>query len=63
MLKHINILLLIAIVGGIIFYNISEPEPVVQVENCKKQTPDPGSDGDEYEEIKELLGSEKASTE
>ena len=63
MLKHINILLLVAVIGGIIFYKTSEPIPVVQVENCKKETPDPGSDGDEYEYLKNTFGSEKASTE
>ena len=59
MLKIVNIVLFIAVTLGIYFTteveDKSEKQEVVEIY--------PGDTADEYEKIKELLGSEKASTE
>tara|TARA_B100000424_G_scaffold235311_1_gene199592 strand:+ start:504 stop:683 length:180 start_codon:yes stop_codon:yes gene_type:complete len=59
MLRIINFILLITIGAGIFLAvddrSGSQKEPVVEIY--------PGDTADEYEKIKELLGSEKASTE
>ena len=59
MLKIVNIILFIAVTLGIYFTtefeDKSEKQEVVEIY--------PGDTADEYEKIKELLGSEKASTE
>tara|TARA_R100001082_G_C4233598_1_gene104298 strand:+ start:47 stop:226 length:180 start_codon:yes stop_codon:yes gene_type:complete len=59
MLRIVNIILAILVVLGIYFTtefeDKSEKQEVVEIY--------PGDTADEYEKIKELLGSEKASTE
>ncbi len=59
MLRVVNIILVISIVMGIYFITVDEDESkkqeVVEIY--------PGDTADEYEKIKEILGSEKASTE
>jgi len=59
MLRIVNIILFTLVSLGIFF-------TLEDVDTCEKQTTVeiyPGDTADEYEEIKELLGSEKASTE
>ena len=59
MLRIVNIILFVSVGLGI-FFTMEDQD------TCEKQTVVeiyPGDTADEYEEIKELLGSEKASTE
>ena len=59
MLRIVNFILF-ALVGLGVFFTIEDQD------TCEKQTVVeiyPGDTADEYEKIKELLGSEKASTE
>ena len=67
MLKQINIILGLSIVTGVIYssYILSSPEPVAMEEPVVRpgyDTPMPGSEGDQWEEFNNLMGSIQDST-
>ena len=66
MLKQINIILGLIVATGIIYgSHLLSTEPVVVEEPVVKigyDTPAPGSEGDQWEEFNNLMGSQQAST-
>ena len=67
MLKQMNIILGLLVATGLIYasHTLTTPEPVVVEEASYKigyDTPSPGSEGDQWEEFNNLMGSQQAST-
>ena len=67
MLKHINIILGLLVTIGVIYasHTLTTPEPTIVEESSIKigyDTPSPGSEGDQWEEFNDLMGSQQAST-
>ncbi len=66
MLKQINIILGLIVIFGIIYgSHMLTEEPVAVEQPVVKigyDTPSPGSEGDQWEEFNNLMGSQQAST-
>ena len=60
MLKNINIILVLIVTVGILYSShiILEPDTIVIEQSLRQgyDTPSPGSEGDEWEYLNELLG-------